>query len=239
MTRPETLEDAFAVVGTDTNVGKTFVTAGLVGWLRELGSDARGVKPVQSGYPPDDDAAFIADVCGTADAATCPRRLEPALAPAVAAEVADKSLVYEEIRDEARALLAESNPGVLEGVGGLRVPLADGREVIDLVADLDIPAVLVARSGLGTLNHTALSVSALRNRGVAVSAIVLNQYKGASLAERTNPEVLEEMTDCPVYTLPPLEESEPEAVVAGVREHLPIDVFPERVVSDGAFPADE
>ncbi|ELZ89578.1 dethiobiotin synthase [Haloferax elongans ATCC BAA-1513] len=239
MTESETLDDAFAVVGTDTNVGKTFVTAGLVGWLRELGSDARGVKPVQSGYPPDDDAAFVADVCGDDSAATCPRRLGPALAPAVAADVADETLEYETIRDEARSLLAESNLGVLEGVGGLRVPLADGREVIDLVADLGIPAVLVARSGLGTLNHTALSVSALRNRGITVSAIVLNHYEGETLAERTNPDVLVEMTDCPVHTLPPLDVSEPSAVVTGVREHLPPDVFPERVVSGGASLTDD
>ncbi|ELZ79064.1 dethiobiotin synthase [Haloferax larsenii JCM 13917] len=239
MTQPETLDDAFAVVGTDTNVGKTFVTAGLVGWLRESGSDARGVKPVQSGYPPDDDASFIADVCGTADAATCPRRLKPALAPAVAADVAGETVEYETIRDDARALLADSNPGVLEGVGGLRVPLADGHEVIDLVADLGIPAVLVARSGLGTLNHTALSVSALRNRGIDVSAVVLNHYEGETLAERTNPDVLAEMTDCPVYTLPPLDVSEPSDVVAGVRKHLPLDVFPERIVSGSASPADD
>lgn len=231
MTDTGTLGDAFAVVGTDTGVGKTFVTAGLVRWLREAGRDARAVKPVQTGYPSDDDAAFVATACGTDQAATCLRRFDPALAPAVAATVANETLEYRAIREEAVAALAESDPGVMEGIGGLRVPVADGRDVLDLVADIGIPAVVVARSGLGTLNHTTLSVSALRRRDVGVSAIVLNQYEGDSLAERTNPDVLAGMTDCPVYTLPSLDLQSPSDAVAGVQEHLPLDVFPGRIVS--------
>ncbi|RYJ08500.1 dethiobiotin synthase [Halogeometricum borinquense] len=213
-------DDAFAVVGTDTGVGKTVVTAGLVGALREAGHDACAIKPAQTGYPPDDDAAFVANICGTEAAATCLRRLEPALAPEVAADVAGVELEYESIREETAEHLAAHEIGVLEGIGGLRVPLADGREVIDLVSDLGIPAVVVARSGLGTLNHTALSVSALRNRGIDVPAVVLNEYEGESLAARTNPDVLAEMTDCPVVTLPPLSVEDGSSVVDGVRAHV-------------------
>lgn len=227
MSAGESLGDAFAVVGTDTGVGKTVVTAGLVGWLREVGRDARAVKPAQTGYPPDDDAAYVAHACGTDAAASCLRRFEPPLAPAVAADETGVSLDYEAIRSETAAALADGDPGVMEGIGGLRVPLADGEEVLDLVADLGIPTVLVARSGLGTLNHSALSVSALRARDVAVSSIVLNQYEGASVAERTNPDVLSEMTGCSVYTLPPLSLTRPSDAVAGVREQLPVDVFPD------------
>lgn len=225
-TETRELGDAFAVVGTGTGVGKTFVTAGLVGWLRDAGRDARAVKPAQTGFPPDDDAAVVTSACGTDEAAACLRRLEPALAPSVAADVVDEELDYRAIREESAAALAEADPGVMEGIGGLRVPLADGREVLDLVADLGIPAVVVARSGLGTLNHTALSVSALRRRDVDVSAIVLNEYEGDSLAERTNPDVLAEMTDCPVHTLPSLAQDTPSGAVTAVREHLPRDVFP-------------
>ncbi|WP_363465249.1 dethiobiotin synthase [Halogeometricum borinquense] len=220
MTAFELPDDAFAVVGTDTGVGKTVVTAGLVGALREAGYDACAIKPAQTGYPPDDDAAFVADICGTEAAATCLRRLEPALAPEVAADVAGVELEYESIREETAEHLATHEIGVLEGIGGLRVPLADGREVIDLVSDLGIPAVVVARSGLGTLNHTALSVSALRNRGIDVPAVVLNEYEGESLAARTNPDVLAEMTDCPVVTLPPLSVEDGSSVVDGVHAHV-------------------
>ena len=89
----------FAVVGTGTGVGKTVVTAGLVGAFREADVDACGVKPAQTGFPPDDDAGFVADACGSEEASTCLRRLEPALAPAVAAEQAGETLSYEVIRE--------------------------------------------------------------------------------------------------------------------------------------------
>lgn len=222
---------AFAVVGTDTGIGKTFVTAGLVGWLREVGIDARAVKPAQTGYPPDDDAAWVREACGDDRAGTCIERLEPPLAPRVAAEVTDTDLSYEGIRSGVAEELEAAEVGVVEGIGGLRVPLAGDREVIDLVADLELPAVVVARSDLGTLNHTALSVEALRRRGVSVSAVVANEYEADSVAERTNPDEIEAMTGVPVETLPPIDVSEPSDAVAGVREHLSRSVFPDSVQS--------
>jgi len=203
----------FAVVGTDTGVGKTVVTAGLVGRLRREGVSAVGVKPCQTGHPPDDDAGFVCAACDTETAAVCGRYLEPALAPAVAADVADESLSYDAIREFCADALADAEVGVLEGIGGLRVPLADGQEVVDLVADLDLPAVVVSRSGLGTLNHTALTVEALERRGVEVGGIVLNEYAGETVAERTNPDVLERMTGHEVATLPPVDLDDPAAAV--------------------------
>lgn len=232
---------SIAVVGTDTGVGKTVITAGLVGRLRDDGVDARAVKPVQTGFPPDDDAAFVRRACesvtgetasgggkGTGDAAVCLRRLEPPLAPAVAADRENVALSYDAILADCREALAATPVGVLEGIGGLRVPLADDREVIDLVADLDLPALLVARSGLGTLNHTALSVEALGRRDIPIEGIVLNEFEGASVAERTNPGVLEGLTDLPVYTTPRIEPGDPAGAIPLVREHLP------RFLTDGA-----
>jgi dethiobiotin synthetase len=210
-----------AIVGTDTGVGKTVVTAGFVGWLREDGIDARAVKPAQTGYPPDDDAGYVADACSEEGAAVCLERLEPALAPAVAADREGVDLSYEAIREGCGRELSRAPVGVLEGVGGLRVPLAEGREVLDLVADLDVPAVVVAHSGLGTLNHTALTVEALRRRDVPVRGIVLNEYEGATVAERTNPAVIVEMTGHEVYTLPAVSLDAPEDAVALARDHLP------------------
>lgn len=215
----------FAVVGTDTGVGKTVVTAGLVGWLRASGADARAVKPCQTGYPPDDDAGVVQAACGSDDAATCLWRLEPALAPAVAADRQGVDLDYTTIREGCRDALDASGVGLVEGIGGLRVPLAGEREVLDLVADLDVPALVVSRSGLGTLNHTALTVDALRGRGVGVLGVVLNEYEGASVAERTNPGEIERMTGCPVWTLPPIPTDPPE-LPEGVADHLPAAAVP-------------
>ncbi|WP_254830879.1 dethiobiotin synthase [Haloglomus salinum] len=202
-----------AVLGTDTGIGKTVVTAGLVGRLRGEGVDAVGVKPCQTGHPPDDDAGFVREACDDEAAGACGRYLGPALAPAVAADEADEELTYREIRDFCATELAAAEVGVLEGIGGLRVPLAEGREVVDLVADLGLPAVVVSRSGLGTLNHTALTVEALERRDVPVRGVVLNEYEGASVAERTNPEVLAEMTGHEVATLPPTDLSNPAAAI--------------------------
>jgi dethiobiotin synthetase len=218
-----------AVVGTGTGVGKTVVTAGLTGWLRAAGIDARSIKPAQTGHPPDDDAGYVVRACGEESAATCLRRLEPALAPAVAARETGVELDYPDLFAGCRTALADADVGVVEGIGGLRVPLADGREVLDLVADLGLPALVVARSGLGTLNHTGLTVDALERRDVPVRGVVLNDYRGADLAERTNPRVLKEMIDPPVHTLGPLDAADPPAVVAPIRKALPEEVWPAAV----------
>ncbi|SEP83126.1 dethiobiotin synthase [Natrinema salaciae] len=213
-----------AVVGSGTGVGKTVVTAGLTRLLREAGHDARAIKPAQTGHPPDDDAAFVATACAEPDAATCPRYLEPALAPRVAAAVADEELAYETIRAACEREIEATPVPIVEGIGGLRVPLAGDREVIDLVADIGAAAVVVTRSGLGTLNHTALSIDALEDRGIEVCAVVVNEYAGETVAERTNPDELERMTGHAVETVPPLGDGErdgdPRELAAGVGDAL-------------------
>ncbi|OVE84269.1 dethiobiotin synthase [Natronolimnobius baerhuensis] len=221
-----------AVVGTGTGVGKTVLTAALTRHARALGLDARAIKPAQTGHPPDDDAAFVAEACGDSDAATCSRYLEPALAPRVAAEIADEQLSYEEILAACRDECERAERAFVEGIGGLRVPLAGDREVIDLVSDLEASAVVVTRSGLGTLNHTALTVDALERRGIDVVGLVCNEYVGDTLAERTNPAEIERMTGYSVETVPPLE-GNPETLSDGVVEALSSE-FLERVagVSD-------
>lgn len=201
-----------AVVGTDTGVGKTVVTAAIVARLRRDGVDARAIKPAQTGFPEDDDADYVRWACDDEAAAVRLRTYGEPLAPAVAARRADDPIVYDELRSEAREAVDDGEFAVVEGAGGLRVPLSNEprREIVDLVADLDAPALVVARSGLGTLNHTALTVEALRRRNVSVRGVALNRYEGASVAERTNPAELERMCDCPVWTLPesPLESRE-------------------------------
>ncbi|MFB6073994.1 MAG: dethiobiotin synthase [Haloarculaceae archaeon] len=211
---------ALAVLGTDTGVGKTLVTAGLTGTLRDAGVDAVAVKPCQTGHPPDDDAEYVREMCGTDAASTCLRRLGPALAPAVAARESGVDLSYDAIREGCVRALEDAEVGLLEGIGGLRVPLADGRDVIDLVADLSLPALIVARSGLGTLNHTALTVETLERRDVSVAGVVLNEYEGASLAERTNPGVIAAENGTPVATLPPLDAGDPAAVIESVATNV-------------------
>lgn len=209
-----------AVVGTGTGVGKTVVTAGLTSQFRETGVDTRAIKPAQTGFPPDDDAGFVAEACEDPEAATCLRYLEPPLAPRVAAEQTDELLEYDALLEGCRRELERTPVSIVEGIGGLRVPLAGEHEVLDLVADLSAVAVVVTRSGLGTLNHTALTVDALERRGIDVHGIVCNEYEGASVAERTNPPELERMTGHRVETVPPLSNGDPRDLAAGVRDAL-------------------
>ncbi|MFD1646393.1 dethiobiotin synthase [Haloarchaeobius litoreus] len=217
---------SLAVVGTDTGVGKTVVTAGVTGVLRAAGVDARAVKPYQTGFPPDDDAAFVQAACDDEAAATCLGRLEPPLAPRVAAEREGTALDYADLRSRTADALDAATVGVLEGIGGLRVPLTGDHDVLDLVADCGCEALLVARSGLGTLNHTALSVDALDAAGVPVQGVVLNEWAGETVAERTNPAELERMTGLPVETMPPAAIDEPTDAVSFVDAHLPDSFLP-------------
>ncbi|AGB39857.1 dethiobiotin synthase [Natronococcus occultus] len=203
-----------AIVGTDTGVGKTVITAGLVAYLRDEGYDARAIKPVQTGFPADDDAGYVRRVCGNESAATRLRTFEEPLAPAVAARRAESRLEFDSLVDDVHKALKTTGIGIIEGAGGVRVPLSNDppREIIDLVATLETPALIVARSGLGTLNHTALTVQALRARDVPIAGIALNRYQGHSVAERTNPDELERMCSCQVQPLPELSSEDPEAV---------------------------
>lgn len=214
--------DRIAVVGTDTGVGKTVITAAVVAALRDAGIDARAVKPAQTGHPPDDDAGFVEAACEDPDVATCFEYLEEPLAPRVAAERAGVELSYDELREQCDEALEAAEIGVLEGIGGLYVPLAGDRDVIDLVADLGCPAIVVTRSGLGTLNHTTLTVEALERRGVDVHSIVCNEYRGETTAERTNVAELERMTGQAVETVPQLSGETPRELALGAQRSLSI-----------------
>ncbi|WP_330632068.1 dethiobiotin synthase [Halocatena halophila] len=195
-----------AVLGTDTGVGKTIITAGLVGALRREGYDARAVKPAQTGYPPDDDAGTVAKICNESTAAHCCRYLDEPLAPAIAADRSDRQLSFDALFADVTDALDSAAIGVLEGVGGVRVPVTAESELLDLVSALECPAIVVSRPALGTLNHTALTVEALQRRAIPVLGVVLNQFTGDTVAERTNPDALGSMIECPISTFPSVEQ---------------------------------
>jgi Dethiobiotin synthetase len=189
----------------------------------------RAVKPAQTAYPEDDDAGYVRWACEDDAAGVSLRTYSEPLAPAVAARRAGDPIIYDRLLADTRTAMAATDRAVVEGAGGLRVPLSNEprREIVDLVADLDLPALVVARSGLGTLNHSALTVEVLRAREVPVLGVVLNRYTGASVAERTNPAELEQMCRCPVWTLPETSLDDP-ADVRALGDRLPA---PEQLLS--------
>ena len=216
----------FLVTGTDTGVGKTVIAAALVKALRERGVRALGFKPVETGVdgvqPADSSVLQRASGESTPLATPLAQLAEP-LAPAVAAERAGTPLHAEEIEKRIERLRRDGYTLVVEGAGGLLVPLAweDGVgqkrvpgtlfpvspeegsrnpfpyfSVLDLAARCGLEAVVVARAGLGTLNHVALTVAVLRDRAIPIKAVVLNggqPWPPAALAEATNPDALTRM----------------------------------------------
>jgi len=167
------------VTATDTGVGKTEVACALLGAARAAGVDAVGMKPAQSGATPGEpsDAERLREASGRVEPleAICPYALQAPLAPAVAARLEGREISLSRILEAAHALAARHAAVLVEGAGGLLVPLTERETFADLAAALGLPVLVVARAGLGTVNHTALTVEALRRRGLAIAGIVLNR----------------------------------------------------------------
>jgi dethiobiotin synthetase len=185
------------VTGTDTGVGKTVIAAALALARRGRGLRVAAYKPVESGVADGapSDAAVLAAACGAGELLSEPvLQLGEALAPAVAADRAGIALATDTIEERIAAMRSRGWSLIVEGAGGLLVPLTWGYTALDLAERAKLAAVVVARAGLGTLNHTRLTVDALTRRGIPVRAVVLNQRSGRpDLAEVTNPSALERL----------------------------------------------
>jgi dethiobiotin synthetase len=167
------------VTATDTGVGKTEVACALLRAARQAGLDVGAMKPAQSGDEPGvaSDAERLAEAAGGGDPPelVCPYRFAPPLAPGVAARLAGVEISLERILEAAGALAARHQALLVEGAGGLLVPLTPTRSYADLAVALGLPVLLVARAGLGTVNHVALTVEALRARRLELAGVVLNR----------------------------------------------------------------
>lgn len=203
----------FFITGTDTGVGKTQVTAAVVAALRAEGILALPVKPVQTGAirgrAPDLD--FILDllhmkVGRSLYARLAPVRLPLAASPHLAARQAGISLRMNKLVSAVHRLQTDGVTTVVEGAGGILVPLNAKESMLDLMQALDLPVILVARPGLGTLNHTLLSAHALDCAGLSLAAVILSQPGGtvAGRIEKDNRATLQARLACPVITLPGL-----------------------------------
>jgi dethiobiotin synthetase len=178
------------VTGTDTGVGKTIATAALACQARLAGVGVAVCKPVQTGSPADDDLADIARLSGVTDLHGSWRYPEP-LAPVAAARrsglpLPTRSELVESIREIDAPLT------LVEGAGGLLVELCDdGATLRDLALDLSAPVLIVVSAGLGTLNHTALTLEALASEGVSCAGLVIGAWPSdPGIAELGNREAL-------------------------------------------------
>ena len=183
------------VTATGTDIGKTFVTAGLVRHLRAAGRAADAVKPVVSGFDPEawheSDPAVLLAALGRPLTPeefdrVSPWRFKAPLSPHMAARQEGRAIDFEEVVGFCRRAMAGRGGFLfIEGIGGIMVPLDDHRTVLDWMSMLRIPIVLVAGSYVGTMSHTLTSLEVLVRRNLNVAAVVISESEGsaASLAD--------------------------------------------------------
>jgi dethiobiotin synthetase len=189
------------ITGTDTGVGKTLVAGAIADWFYRRGKEVAVCKPVATGCVQrreglvSEDAEFLAHCADTLSPldVICPQRYAEPLAPAIAAERAKRPIDWDAIDRSIQSMAKGTDVFVVEGVGGLMVPMDRSTMLIDVARQLGLPAVVVARPGLGTINHTLLSLAALRSAGVVIAGVVINRYppETPDTATETNPRAIE------------------------------------------------
>jgi dethiobiotin synthetase len=215
------------VTGTDTAVGKTIVAAAVCAALAERGERVAAFKPVVTGldeepgeWPRDHDLLAQVASAGQSPAQVAPLTFGPAVSPHYAAERVGRAIEPLELAAKARAVADGADALICEGVGGLLVPLTPGYLVRDLALDLDLPLLVVARPGLGTINHTLLTLEAARAAGLEVAAVVVTPWpEEPSGMERSNRATIESLGGAPVWALPVTTQ----ATLARAGQGLPLD----------------
>ncbi|WP_042161423.1 dethiobiotin synthase [Paenibacillus gorillae] len=178
----KTIIPGLFITGTDTGVGKTIVTAAIAAALRAEGMDVGVWKPVQSGETMGrgmTDAERLLSLTGIQERpeVVAPFTFEAPLTPMLAAKQSGVTLTVREIISAGSPLVDHYQALIVEGAGGVAVPLTEEAFVADFIAELRIPALIVARSGLGTINHTILTVSYLERIGVPIIGVIMNDIE--------------------------------------------------------------
>jgi dethiobiotin synthetase len=187
---------SFFVTGTDTDVGKTWVSVELVKAWREKGTDVVGMKPIACGDRTDAELLQAVSGGGMGINEVNPVWLRPAVAPYTASMIEERAVDLALIRETFAILKARHGSIVVEGAGGWMVPILRDYAVADLAVELCLPVLVVAANRLGVLNHALLTVDAILARGLRCAGVVLNRPDFAAeedAAQVTNAGVLEEL----------------------------------------------
>ncbi len=202
------------VTGTDTDVGKTVLSAALLAAIRGEGEPVRAYKPAVTGlqepatdgagWPPDHE--LLAAAAGMTAEQVAPLRYGPAVSPLLAAEIEgerlDREMLLAAGAELTRTVEHDGTTVIVEGVGGLLSPLAESFTVCDLAASLRLPLLIAARPGLGTINHTLLTLQAARAYGLDVRAVVITPWpEQPSRLEQSNLETIRRFGFVEVDTL--------------------------------------
>jgi dethiobiotin synthetase len=202
------------VTGTGTEVGKTVVAAAIARTLAATGREVAVFKPAVTGLddPGEPDHALLRRAAESAqsDEQIAPYRYGPPASPHLAAALAGEEIDPGRLRAAAAEAKRGADALVCEGVGGLLVPLSPGYLVRDLAVDLELPLAVAASPGLGTINHTLLTIEAARSAGLEVAMVVLTPWpRDPTEVERSNLESIASLGEVTTETLPAIDLSEP------------------------------
>jgi dethiobiotin synthetase len=194
---------AIFITATDTGIGKTVVSAGIAKCLKSNGIDVGVMKPIATGSSrSSEDAKFLAMAIKSTDNIDIinPVYFQVPISPYVAARLKRKKISLEKIKNAYKELLCRHKFLVIEGIGGLMVPILGDYFVKDLIIELKLPIVVVCSPALGTLNHTIMTVEIAKKNCIDIKGVVVNYYKkmARGLAERTNPQIIEKFSRVPV-----------------------------------------
>jgi len=226
----------FFVTGTDTGVGKTVIAVALIKALHLLGLRACGMKPIETGCIREgdilipSDGMFIKTIARMEENVrhVSPYCFESPLAPLAASEIERVSINFEKILFAYKDLSRLYDAVVVEGIGGLLVPIKRDYFVIDLARDFGLPLIVVSRLGLGTLNHTMLTVNYALKTGLDVAGIIMNSNhpQKETLAEDTNPDILKQISPVPLIgIIPYLRDLEISTIEKAVVKNLDLEII--------------
>jgi len=191
---------AIFITATDTEVGKTYVACGIATALKTKGYKVGVMKPMASGSS--EDVRLLIKASGTKDNRELinPYLLKYPLAPAVAARLEERPISIQKILTYYKKLCQKNDFVVVEGIGGLLVPIKRDYLVSDMIQDMNIPAIVVARPNLGTINHTLLTVKHAQGSGIEILGVVFNEAKKIKrgICERTNPKAIKDECSVPI-----------------------------------------
>ncbi|MEK6692038.1 MAG: dethiobiotin synthase [Nitrospirota bacterium] len=196
------------ITGTDTCIGKTVISGALAIALKEMGYDVGVMKPIETGCRRSgkklipSDAIFLKKTSGSRDSLDLinPYRFKRPLAPAVASELEGVKIDISRILRSFELLKKRHDIVIVEGAGGILVPINKDYFFLDLIRDMGIPIIIVARPGLGTINHTLLTIRCAREHGIPVIGFIINHSNRSKPdpSEVTNPLVIKRLSNIPL-----------------------------------------
>ena len=203
----------YFITGTDTGVGKTLVAGGIAALFKNKGTNVGVMKPIATGCKRvdnnlvSDDAVFLKSIAEVEDeyALINPVNFEQPLAPSIAARLSNTKIDIEKVRTSYDILCERHDYMIVEGIGGLLVPIDEYYFVVDMAEEMELPVIVVCSPTLGTINHTLLTVSYARQHGLDVKGIIINESAENcdTIVKDTNTDEIKRLTGLPILgTIP-------------------------------------